>query len=88
MATSPRVAEPSKVSSQTKVTKESELIPGILYCLFEVTQDADGTPWNREGALVYWTGGTFMDEDGDVRYDDWDYAIACSTKSNQEYVFA
>lgn len=57
------------------VTERAQLVPGILYCLF-VTDD-DGR--DRDGALVYWTGESFMDESGDERYDDWDFAVAQSS---------
>ncbi len=72
----------------TKVTEVKDLVPGILYCL--MTKEIDGKTgeyWDRDGALVYWTGEGFMDEDDDDRYDDWDYAVPQSAKPNPKYVF-
>lgn len=66
----------------TKIRHETELVPGILYCLF-ATDDFGN---DRDGALVYWTGEVFMDESGDERHDYWDYAVAQTDKPNAEFV--
>jgi len=71
----------------TKLTDESQLVAGILYCLFTTDDDAGaGEAIHRDGALVYWTGEYFMDETGDERYDDWDFAVAQTSRPNAEYV--
>lgn len=71
----------------TTVKEKKDLVPGILYCLMTTEEDARTGEWyERDGALVYWTGEEFMDEDGDLRHDDWDYAVAQSSKPNPEYI--
>jgi hypothetical protein len=64
-----------------KHTHTSELVPGVLYCLFVIDESGP-----RDGALVYWTGEVFMDESGDERHDDWDYCVAQTSKPNPEFV--
>lgn len=72
-----------------KITAEKDLVPGILYCLFTSEEDADtGDGYDRDGALVYWTGEGFMDEDGDDRHDFWEWAVPQSSAPNPEYVLA
>ena len=70
-----------------KITRRSELVAGILYCLFTYELDVSGSQeYSRDGALLYWTGEKFMDEHGEARYDDWDYVVACTAVPNLDYV--
>lgn len=63
------------------ITRKEALVPGVLYCLFTHEDDGD-----RDGALVYWTGEGFMDESGDDRFDDWDYAVVQDPRPNKDFV--
>jgi hypothetical protein len=73
--------------SVTKIEAEKDLVPGILYCLMTTEEDPRTGEWyERDGALVYWTGEGFMDEDGDDRHDHWDYAVPQTTKPNESYI--
>lgn len=71
----------------TKITSTKDLIPGILYCLFETQYcSRTGAAHDWAGALVYWTGEEFMYEDGDECHDGWDYAVAQADKPNSDYI--
>lgn len=67
-----------------KVTKESELIAGALYCAF-VRADFDGES-DRDGELLYWTGYRFLTEDGDEAHPDCDYFVRQVGDINPEFV--
>lgn len=70
-----------------KITREKDLVAGILYCLvlkrfdYERNQDYDSFD-----ALVYWNGYEFVNDDGNRCNDDWDYAVAQSEKPDPEYI--
>jgi len=57
-----------------KITSSKDCVPGALYCTFLIN-DEEGQS-DRDGALLYWTGGQFVTEDGDdADHVDWDYLI-------------
>jgi hypothetical protein len=71
----------------TKLTKESELTAGILYCLVMTRFDYErNEDYDSFDALLYWNGYEFVDEDGDRRNDGWDYVVAQSDKPDPQYV--
>jgi hypothetical protein len=82
----------NEVSNETQITKltdESQLVAGILYCLFTREYDADrDAEYDRDGALAYWTGNEFCYEDGETCNADWDWAIAQSEKPNSYFIDA
>lgn len=70
-----------------KITDKKQLTAGILYCLFTHEYDSyRDEDYDKSGALVYWTGNEFVDEEGDTRFDYWDYAVAQSTTPDPHWV--
>jgi hypothetical protein len=80
----------SQLEVAMRITKASEAIPGILYCLFTIEYDPENdVEMERDGALVYWTGECWMDESGDERHDYWDFAVSQggdNEKQNPEFI--
>lgn len=76
-----QVAQPA-----SRITSTKDLTPGILYCLFVTDRDCNDQIWERDGALVYWTGREFIEEDGSPNHSEWDYAVAQSTAPNGNYI--
>lgn len=73
--------------SVAKLTDQSEFVAGILYCLVLKRFDHERSEdYDSFDALVYWNGYEFVNDDGEVCNDDWDYVVAQSTTPDRGYV--
>lgn len=69
-----------------RITKQQDLVPGMLYALFEVGADQNDEQYDRQVALAYWTGSGFADHDSDFEDLYWEWAIAQNVAPDPHFI--